>query len=127
MPAPLRAITPLPYDPTTHLLTEWAARSRSGHGLAKLRYPEQTPFQALRGSSVRTPLINDETAQAVDAAVARLCDLDREGGEVLVAYFIERKPLTRIARQCGMNRWQAQGRLDAAVAWISGRLDREEY
>jgi len=43
----------------------------------------------LRGSFVKIPLITDEVASEVDAAVARLCDLDKEEGELLCKHLTQ--------------------------------------
>ena len=73
------------------------------------------------------PLISDPVAAEVDASVSRLCDLDPEAGGVIVDYFLLGRSVARIAREGKLTRHKAHQRLDAGVAWIAGRLDREEY
>jgi len=116
-----------PVDETSHLLTEWARWARQGNGLGNLLWPGQTTFQRLRGSTVPTAAISDPVAAEVDYSVSRLCDLDKESGAVVVKHFLLGKSIRKISREEKLTTRAASIRLNAGVAWIAGRLDREEY
>jgi len=116
-----------PVDETTQLLTEWSRWARQGHGLGHLLWPSQTPFRRLTGGGVPSALISDPVALAVDDCVSRLIELDEEAGQIIVAYFLAQRNLCRVARELKMSRHKCRARLDGAVAWICGRLDRPHY
>ena len=116
-----------PIDETSHLLTEWSRWARQGNGLGHLLYPGTTPYQRLRGSTLPGAAISDPVASEIDFCVSRLCDLDKEAGEVLVRHFLMGQSIHKIAREEKLDRRAVTVRLNAGVAWIAGRLDREEY
>jgi DNA-directed RNA polymerase specialized sigma24 family protein len=76
---------------------------------------------------VPEPLIAEPVAAEVDYSVARLNDLNPEAGAVVIDHFLLGWSLSRIGREVKLKRHQVRQRLDAGVAWIAGRLDREEY
>jgi DNA-directed RNA polymerase specialized sigma24 family protein len=115
-----------PVDETSALLTQWARWARQGNGLGNLLWPGQTPFQRLRGSTVPTAAISDPAAAEVDYCVSRLAELDKEAGAVVIKHFLLGKSIRRISREEKLTSRAVSIRLNAGVAWIAGRLDREE-
>ena len=81
----------------------------------------------MAGYSVPEAAISDAVAGEIDHCVSRLVDLDKEAGAVIVKYFLLRESVHKIAREAKIDRRTATIRLNAGVAWIAGRLDREEY
>ena len=53
--------------------------------------------------------------------------MDRQAGEIVIKHFLLRRSMNKVARESEMNRHKAAVLLNAGVAWIAGRLDREQY
>lgn len=100
------------------LLTEWARWQATERGVG---YPTRTPFDRLRGSSVKSAGIPDDVALGVDAAVSRLRARCPDQAEVLEEHYLRRRSLARIGRSRGISRQTAAlvlGRAETAVEWI---------
>lgn len=101
-------------------LSEWARWRLIQSGEVR-GYPPETPFNRLRGSSVRSVLITDSTAEDVDAAVSKLIKRCPQQGKILALYYLERMTLATIARKEKMSETVARYELRAArnaIEWI---------
>lgn len=103
-------------------LDEWAQWARQGRGIY-LGFPPETPFQRLRGSTVKNPLLNDVVAGEIDRAVSTLVARLPQAGEAVVLSYLCRKPLCQIARKLKVNRHQAAQLVRIGEGYVSGYLD----
>jgi hypothetical protein len=76
---------------------------------------------------VPTAAISDVVASEIDYCVSRLADLDKEADGVVIKHFLLGRSVHRIAREEKLDRHAVNIRLSAGIAWVAGRLDREQY
>nr|WP_256446248.1 antiterminator Q family protein [Hahella sp. HN01] len=105
---------------TPWLLEQWARWSKMDAGVG---YPTSTPFSRLGGSSVRSPVITDQEAAAVDMAVSKLRARDEEMGEVVRLYYMAGENLSYVVRRMPkLDRRKADLLVKSGVAWIDAAL-----
>lgn len=106
-----------------HLIENWAIWARSNLDMAR-GYPKQSPIARLVPTPDRRPglAIDDETALAVDAAIAALMRRDKEIGEALVIYAATGCNIKRSADLLELSRYNFVVRKSAALAWLDGTL-----
>ena len=80
------------------LLHEWAQWARLDSGEV-CGYPTRTAFDRERGSTVRSALITDTSAQTVDRAVARLALGHPDHAKVIKLYYLKCVSDTNIGRE----------------------------
>lgn len=104
------------------LLEEWARWRWVGHGAAR-GLPTMTTFRALLGSTVRNPVISDDLACAVDAAVSEVCAENEKLGRALVQYFLKRRSYRQIGKKWGCSHSTAGALVQAGVAAVGEKLE----
>lgn len=108
----------LEYD-TRWLLEQWARWARRDPDLLRLRYSGIQPFtRQVTRSSLRAPVITDEEAMAVDAALAALGQRDKEAATATALYYSSSSNLSQVARMLGVNRNRADVLVSTGTAWI---------
>ncbi len=71
------------------------------------RTSDDDPEQRLRGSSVPKPIICDEAALGIDAAVSEVCQALPKAGECLCHYWLIRPSVVHASREVGVSRRKA--------------------
>lgn len=110
---------------TDWLLDQWARWSRVNPGVS-LWYQSGSMFSRLTGTTLKSPIINDDEAMVVDHAVARLNVRDSEMAQALVVYYFSGGNTSHVARALDMNRRKADTLVKASRAWVDGVLARDE-
>lgn len=108
----------LDYD-TRWLLEQWARWARREPDLVRMRYRSIQPYtQKITRSSLRAPVISDDEAMAVDAALAHLGQRDKEAAQATALYFSCNNNLSQVARILGVTRSRADVLVNAGTAWV---------
>ncbi|MAL94052.1 MAG: hypothetical protein CME40_03080 [Haliea sp.] len=105
------------------LLEQWARWCYVERGV-QLGLPHQTPFRRLLGSTVPSACISDPLAQAIDQAVAEVCQRNEKIGRVLVPYFLQGRTTVQIAKKQGVSRPTVSKRLALGVSMVGEILER---
>jgi hypothetical protein len=103
---------------TRSRLVEWGRWVRAGG--AGLGYGRGLILPL--GATVRSPMITDDEAVLIDAAVARLRRRDYEMGACIVMYYPGQKTDQRIGEMLRLSRSKVQQLRYAAESWIDGAL-----
>lgn len=110
-------------DDVQWFLQEWARWAKEGNGLARLKYPSQTPFQRLRGSTVKSANISDPVALEIDAAVSQLVRRDRRLGDAVLLSYLAGRSAAYIGRELGCSTTAAHTMVKVGEGYVSGFLD----
>ena len=106
------------------LIEQWARWARIDRG-APNHYPSMTPVRQLLGSTLPSPLIEDNLALSIDLAVARLKSTHHNAGRVIILYFLIGLDADQVADAMHENRVRVDRWLNSGVRWIGVSLKNE--
>lgn len=112
------------YEETIWLLEEWARWSRI-NSAPSLTLPSVTPYRRLQGATLKSPVIDDDTAMMVDNVIARLIQRDEETGKAVVMYFRNGQTVSHIARRLRKERWRVDILIRSGTSWLDGALNSQ--
>lgn len=107
---------------TPWLLEQWALWSRVNPG-PSMELPSVTPYRRLLGSTVKSPVIDDDTAMLVDAAVSRLVGRDASAGRAVILYHFTGGNVSGVAKRMRVPRWKVDIYIKTGICWIDGALN----
>ncbi|CCN38216.1 putative Phage antitermination Q-like [Vibrio nigripulchritudo SFn27] len=107
---------------TPWLLEQWGRWARVNSDLT-VGYPSITSFTKLLGSTLPSPLINDDDAMLVDSAVARLNRRDEEMGQAVVLFYTGGSNVSQVARWLDIDRRRADVLVKSGTAWVDAAID----
>lgn len=101
-------------------LQQWAIWKRSGDD--RLGYPSITPFERMRGSSVRSAQIDDIDGCMVDRFVTDLRESFPREGTAIQLYFLDGRKQEEVAKRMRCSRKLAATLIKGGVMYVEGRL-----
>jgi hypothetical protein len=110
---------------TEYLLEQWGWWRMDGMGVPRYVSPMHALMRdnTMISGGVKSYIILDDTALAVDGAVARLTTRNQQMGDFIWLYFGAKWPALRIGGEFKISEAKARELIKTGVAWIDCALD----
>lgn len=104
---------------TGWLLHQWAGWAKADPELARIHYPELSPFVKMKArAGAKAYIISDDDALEIDQAIARLRKRDAEMGRATALFYWLGGNMSLTARVLGIHRKRVDVLIAAGTAWI---------